>query len=96
MKDVPTREKISAIMAAGEPPLARKCPWPRCVLVILSSSYRCAQMPAATASWPMVRCTPPGSEPVCVSALRRSSMRRISSMRCSNASRRRVALKGPP
>ena len=36
----------------GSPPLARKCPWPRCVLAIQSWSVRWAQTPTATASWP--------------------------------------------
>jgi hypothetical protein len=42
----------SSIMAAGSQPLARQWPWPRCVLMMRSSSVKCSQTPTAMASIP--------------------------------------------
>ncbi len=53
------RPKSSHIVFSIEAPLAIVCPCPRWVEVIRSAGRRCAHTPAATASWPVDRCSGP-------------------------------------
>ena len=58
-----TRASSSAIIGSGGSPLARQCPWPRWLEVIPSVSVSGQQAPTADASWPIDRCTKPGTSP---------------------------------
>ncbi len=59
-----SRPKISAVILCRSTPwaMARWCG--RCVAVTASLVVRCAQMPAATGSWPAERCISPGTRPL--------------------------------
>ena len=58
-----TLASSSAIIGSGGSPLARQCPWPRWLEVIPSASVSGQQAPTADASWPIDRCTKPGTSP---------------------------------
>ena len=53
------RPNSSAIIVSMSAPLASVWPWPRWVEVSWSSRVRLRQTPAATASWPVDRCSGP-------------------------------------
>ena len=61
----------------GSRPFARQWPWPRWVDVMTSSARRGQQAPTAAASWPIDRCTKPGTSPSRYSAATRCSNPRM-------------------
>ena len=54
----------SANMPSGSSPFARQWPWPRWVDVMTSSAPSGQHAPTAEASWPIDRCTKPGTSPL--------------------------------
>ena len=58
-----SRPISSANMPSGSRPLARQWPWPRWVDVITSAGPSGQHAPTAEASWPIDRCTKPGTSP---------------------------------
>ena len=67
----------SANIPSGARPFARQWPWPRWVDVMTSSARRGQHAPTAAASWPIDRCTKPGTSPSRYSAATRCSNPRI-------------------
>src|SRR5262249_55492313 len=68
-------------------PLARQWPWPRWVDVMTSAGFNGQHAPTAAASWPIERCTKPGTSPSRYRAATRCSNPRISTRRrCSSSS----------
>ncbi len=71
------RASSSAIIGSGARPLARQWPWPRWLEVITSVTASGQQAPTADASWPIDRCTKPGTSLLRYSSDTRSSNTRM-------------------